>query len=227
MTVPIDMTVADTDEEPGVQEEDGFVRVASQRSRRHGRILGATPGTPPVQINRISLLSAEVDARVDQSRPHQRMDIPVAQPASWLVLWLGDMPRSVQDISESSSEDDQGVGHDGSITVFDPVDTDHDTDSVIDALQRDVEGDEIPAETPIDSQHLQFPSHSDAPDVWLVQGPQVEEVETVAHEEGSIFSTSGKGVFATDTEPDIVMLEVRENSAGIREGFRRRPCHVS
>ena len=43
----------------------------------------------------------------------------------------------------------------------------------------------------------------------------------MAHEEGSIISTSGEGVFATNSEPYIVIPEVRENSAGIREWFRR------
>ena len=53
-----------------------------------------------------------------------------------------------------------------------------------------------------------------------MQGSQVEEVETAPHEEGSIIGTSDEGVFV-DRELDIVMPEVRENSAGIREGFRR------
>ena len=59
------------------------------------------------------------------------------------------MPQSVQDLHEVAS-DDEVEGHDESIPVFDPVDTD-DTDSVIDALQRDLEGDAIPADTFIDS----------------------------------------------------------------------------
>ena len=54
------------------------------------------------------------------------------------------MPRSVQDIPESSSED-EGEDHEGSIP-----DTDDDTDKVVGALQRDLEGDAIPAETPMD-----------------------------------------------------------------------------
>ena len=47
--------------------------------------------------------------------------------------------------------DDEGEGNGESFPVFDPVDTDGDTDSVIDALQRDLEGDAIPADTLIDS----------------------------------------------------------------------------
>ena len=48
------------------------------------------------------------------------------------------------------ASDDESEGHDESIPVFDP-DTDDDSDSVIDALQRDLEGDAIPADTLIDS----------------------------------------------------------------------------
>ena len=108
------------------------------------------------------------------------------------------IPRSVQDISESGDDD---------------------TDSVIDALQRDLEEDENLVDTSGDSR-----DGSRAPPrrrrLVLVQGSQVEEVETVPHEEGSIMGTSDEGVFV-DREPDIVMPEVRENSAGIREGLRR------
>ena len=60
------------------------------------------------------------------------------------------MPQSVQDLHEVVS-DDEGEGHDDeSIPVFDP-DADDDTDSVIDALQRDLEGDAIPADTLLDT----------------------------------------------------------------------------
>ena len=55
----------------------------------------------------------------------------------------------VQDLHEVAS-DDEKEGHDESIPVFDS-DTDDDTDSVIDALQRDLEGDAILADTFIDS----------------------------------------------------------------------------
>ena len=136
------------------------------------------------------------------------------------------MPQSVQDISESGGEDIQGVGHDGSVPVFNHVDIDDDTDSVTDALQRDLERDEIPAE-PTEysgSSTLVAPEPVPAPPrrrwLVLVQGSQVEEVETAPHEEGSMLGTSDEGVFV-DRKPDIVMREVRENSAGIREGFRR------
>ena len=73
--------------------------------------------------------------------------------------------------------------------MFDPVDTDDDTDSVIDALQRDLEGDAIPTETPIDSRGstLGAPRVGFEPDpiafrrprrLVLVQGSQVEEAGT-------------------------------------------------
>ena len=63
-----------------------------------------------------------------------------------LVLSRADMPQSVQDLQRWPV-----MTHDESIPVFDPVDTDDDTDSVIDAFQRDLEGDAIPADTFIDS----------------------------------------------------------------------------
>ena len=139
----------------------------------------------------------------------------------------GDMPRSFQDISESGGEDIQGGGHDGSVPVFNHVDTDDDTDSVTDAPQRNLEGDEILAETPGESRGSTLVVPEPVPiapprrrRLVFVQGSQVEEVETAPHEEGSIFGTSDEGVFA-DREPDIAMPEVRENSAAIREGFRR------
>ena len=119
------------------------------------------------------------------------------------------------------------MGHDGSVPVFNHVDIDDDTDSVTDALQRDLEGDEIPAEPPEDSRGSTLVVPEPVPiapprrrRLVLVQGSQVEEVETAPHEEGSIFGTSDEGVFV-DRGPDIAMSEVRENSAGIREGFRR------
>ena len=43
--VVIDMTVADTDDESAVQEQDGFVSVVSQRSRRHGGLFSAAVHT--------------------------------------------------------------------------------------------------------------------------------------------------------------------------------------
>ena len=93
-------------------------------------------------------------------------DMPATQPASFVPTWAysdpqvrplnerstrrlvltrADMPQSVQDLHEVAS-DDESEGHDESIPVFDP-DTDDDTDSVIDAFQRDLEG----ADTLIDS----------------------------------------------------------------------------
>ena len=47
------MTVADTDDESGVQDHDGFVSVVSQRSRRRGGLVSNT------------LLIAELDATVE------------------------------------------------------------------------------------------------------------------------------------------------------------------
>ena len=150
------------------------------------------------------------------------------RPTRRLVLWPGDTPRSVQDISESGGEDVQGVGHDGSVPVFNHQDIDDNTDSVIDALQRDLEGDEIPACTPEDSRGstLVVPEPVPAPPrrrrLVLVQGSQVE---TAPHEEGSILGTSEEGVFV-DREPDIVMPEVREfcrDPRGVPTIGRREP----
>ena len=151
----------------------------------------SVPRQAHVQFSSIvfSLLSAEVDARVESRLP-ERMDIPPTwvdkegqegfplreasvrrRPTRRFFLWPGDMPRSVQDTSESGSEDIQGVGHNGSVPKFDHVDTDDDTDSVIDALQRDLEGDEIPAETPEDSRGSTLvvpePVHPHAADGWF------------------------------------------------------------
>ena len=139
-------------------------------------------------------------------------------------------------MSESDSEHERGEGRDGSIRVFDPVESDDETDSVIDALQRGLEGDVIPVET-LTHEVVGSRCTLVAPRVVgsepdpiafrrprrsvLAHGSQIEMVETVADEDGSVISTSGEGVFATVTEPDIVMPEVRGSSAGIREGFRR------
>ena len=89
-----------------------------------------------------------------------------------LVLTRADMPQSVQDLHEVAS-DDEGEGHDESVPVFDP-DEDDDTDSVIDALQHDWEGDVIPADSFIDSLGSDFVnrfnrlSMVDLNDVWFL-----------------------------------------------------------
>ena len=191
----LDMTVADTDEESGVHEADGFVPVSSQRIRRRGGFVGAM----------ISPLSAEIEAGVDHPGFHPPMRrrrreesfrqslgslFPQVCPLNErstrrLVLTRADMPQSVQDLHEVAT-DDEGEGYDESIPVFDPVDADDDTDSVIDALQRDLEGDAIPADTSLGSDFVGVQVGVEPNPIAvrrrrrlvLVQGPHVESVDT-------------------------------------------------
>ena len=66
------MTVADSDEESGVQDRDGFLSVVSQRSRRRV-VVSAIPATvPSVQANRFSPLNAEIEAVVESQGPRAR-----------------------------------------------------------------------------------------------------------------------------------------------------------
>ena len=114
----IDMTVADTDEESGVHEADGFVPVSSQRIRRHGGFVGPMPGTP-VQSNRFSPLSTEIEAGVDHPGFHPPMrrrrreesfrqslsatDMPVTQLASFIPTWADSDDPQVRPLNERST----------------------------------------------------------------------------------------------------------------------------
>ena len=55
------MTVADTDDESGVQDCDGFLSVMSQRSRRRA-VVSAIPATVP------SVQAAKIEAVVEESQ---------------------------------------------------------------------------------------------------------------------------------------------------------------
>ena len=65
----IDMTVADSDEDSGVQDRDGFL---SQRSRRRVVASAIPAAVPFVQANRFSPLNAEIEAVVESQGPRVR-----------------------------------------------------------------------------------------------------------------------------------------------------------
>ena len=133
-------------------------------------------------------------------------------PPGDLVLWPGDMPRSVQDITQTGIEDEEG--HDESVPVFDPVESDDDADSVIDALQRDLEGDVVLVAPPlpeVDESRGSTPVIPRQPRrLVLVDGSQGEDVESEAR--------SGVGpmtdVSDTDSVADTAASEIRVD--GIR-----------
>ena len=73
----IDMTVADSDDESGVQDRDGFLSVLSQRSRRRV-VVSAIPATvSSVQANRFSPLNAEIEAVVESQGPRARRRLTI------------------------------------------------------------------------------------------------------------------------------------------------------
>ena len=108
------------------------------------------PSTPPHVID-MTVGNSDEESGVHEmvsSLSHPRGSVAATQVRPLnerltrrLVLTRADMPQSVQDLHEVAN-DDESEGHDESIPVFDP-DTDDDSDSVIDALQRDLEGDAI------------------------------------------------------------------------------------
>ena len=73
----IDMTVANSDDESGFQDRDGFLSVVSQRSRRRV-VVSAIPATvPSVQANRFSPLNAEIEAVVESQGPRARRRLTI------------------------------------------------------------------------------------------------------------------------------------------------------